>query len=304
MKLLAAVALVAAFVPSVPSAPLAPASSRAPDCGASAARVRPGSPGVREPNELTPAEVRAAERDLADRLARLDRSPDGDRRSLPARVDVPVYFHVLHDGERGDVPTERIRRQIAAMNAAYGGGYGGADTGVRFRLVQVTRTDNPAWYSHPDRYEMTFKDQLRRGGAGTLNLYSADTGPDLLGWSTFPWRYRSEPIRDGVVIHHESMPGGSIPEFDRGFSAVHETGHWLGLYHTFQNGCEGEGDRVADTPPEREAAYGCPTGRDTCPGDGPDPVHNFMDYSSDTCMREFTWGQGTRIRQVWAAYRA
>ncbi|MEU6038851.1 zinc metalloprotease [Actinomadura sp. NPDC047616] len=308
MKLLAVAALAAAVappapVPSVSPAPSAPRPSVS-DCGASAARVRTADPGVRERNEMTPAEVGAVERDLAARLARLRGASDGERRTLPGRIKVPVYFHVLHDGARGDVPTKRIRRQISAMNTAYGGGHGGADTGVRFELVQVTRTDNAAWYSRPETHEMKYKPLLRRGGAGTLNLYSADTGREMLGWSTFPWKYPTEPARDGVVVNPESMPGGSIANFDRGFTAVHETGHWLGLYHTFQDGCGGEGDRVADTPPQREPSHECPTGKDTCPGDGPDPVHNFMNYTWDTCMREFTRGQGARIRQVWPAYRA
>ncbi|WP_155884573.1 zinc metalloprotease [Actinomadura flavalba] len=271
---------------------------RAAGCGGAALRVADGArPGV-ERNELTPLQAAGVEREL-DGLTR--RLPPGQRRT--GKLSVPVYVHVLHDG-RGGPSDAAVKRQIAALNAAYGGRRGGADTGVAFRLVKTTRTRNAAWYRDAERYERTFKRQLRKGGAGTLNLYTAGMADDLLGWSSFPWQYRSEPVLDGVVIHEGTLPGGRVRNYDLGFSAVHEIGHWLGLYHTFQDGCAGQGDRVADTPPQRDPTHGCPGAKDTCRGGGADPFHNYMDYSHDRCMSEFTSGQAARLRKVWAAYRA
>jgi hypothetical protein len=215
-------------------------------------------------------------------------------------VVVPVYFHVITNGTAGNVSDVTIAKQIDVLNAAY------ASSGFQFTLAGTTRTSNATWYtmSPGSTAEKAAKAALRRGSADDLNLYSANPGGGLLGWATFPSDYARSASNDGVVVLYSSLPGGSAVPYDEGDTATHEVGHWLGLYHTFQGGCSKSGDLVADTPSERSAAYGCPTNRDTCASAGLDPIYNFMDYTDDACMVEFSGNQASRMSAQYATYRA
>ncbi|MFE4000097.1 zinc metalloprotease [Nocardioides sp. YIM B13467] len=261
-----------------------------------AARVAEGAKQVRDTNHLTAKQAEAKEQALSSALA-----AQGKKSGTAnlAATTIPTYIHVIQeDATTGVVPQANIDAQIDVLNAAYAG------TPFSFEVAGQETTINPAWYPiiSGSTGERDMKAALRQGGDNALNVYIGEIDDGLLGWATFPTKNIGS--QDGVVILGESLPGGSAAPYDEGDTATHEVGHWLHLYHTFQGGCRGKGDQVADTPAEAAPAFGCPEGSDTCTAPGLDPIHNFMDYTEDACMDEFTPGQVQRMIDGWVAYRA
>lgn len=247
--------------------------------------------------------IRCATPDLSERERQLiDAQVAGHVGTAVTGGTIPVYWHVINNGtstSQGNITDAQIASQIAVLNSAY------ASTGWQFQLVSTDRTTNASWYtSSGGSTETAMKNALRKGTADDLNIYSNNMGGGLLGWATFPSSYSSNPKMDGVVILFSSLPGGTAAPYNLGDTATHEVGHWMGLYHTFQGGCNGSGDSVGDTAAEKTAAFGCPTGRNSCPNKpGNDPITNFMDYTDDACMNNFTAGQDARMDSMFTTYR-
>jgi hypothetical protein len=226
-------------------------------------------------------------------------------------ASVPVWFHIVHNGTTGNVSDMTIAEQMTVLNQAFSGFYGGADSKLSFTLAGVTRTNNAAWFdAEPESAEeLAMKTALKRGGPDALNIYSTSGAQDaLLGWAYYPsiTVQNKHSVLDGVVINWGSMPGGPFGSaFSLGQTATHEAGHWLGLPHTFEGGCNGKGDGFGDTPAMLVPTSGCPAGKDTCPRQpGLDPIHNYMDYSFDSCYEEFTSDQVGRMQQQWLHWRS
>jgi hypothetical protein len=246
--------------------------------------------------EFTDEEVAALEAEF-EALA-----PWKDNFNAAGDVNINVYWHVINKGTsaiNGNISDQMIASQIAVLNAAYNG------KGFQFVLAGTDRITNAGWYTGCyGSAESSMKAATRLGTADDLNVWSCSPSGGILGYATFPSSYNSSPSKDGVVLLDQSLPGGSAAPYNEGDTGTHEVGHWLGLYHTFQGGCQKTGDQVNDTPSEKSAAYGCPTGRNTCSGAGSDPITNFMDYTDDYCMFEFSAGQSTRMKSQWNTYRA
>ncbi|MEH1098696.1 zinc metalloprotease [Micromonospora sp. CPCC 205561] len=272
------------------------------------ARVKPGGGAQHEPNELTLAETREREADLAAALRERARFRAGAGAStMAATVTVPVVVHVIQENSTragGNIPDSMVNSQISVLNQSFSGATGGASTAFSFQLQKINRVTNPSWYPivQGSSAERSMKTSLRTGGKNTLNIYLGELSGGLLGWATFPTRQLNS--MDGVVVLNESLPAGTSTNYNQGDTGTHEVGHWLNLYHTFQGGCSGSGDSVSDTAAEASPASGCPTGRNTCTAPGVDPITNFMDYSYDSCMYQFTPGQASRMLTAWNAYRA
>ena len=166
-----------------------------------------------------------------------------------------------------------------------------------------------------------------------LNLWISEFSNGLLGYAQFPWELNLSTDTDGVVIASGTFgKTAAYINFDLNKTLTHEVGHWLGLYHTFQETFnyqggnidymegtpeqeieeEKKGDLVEDTPPQAIPTYGNPFKQpNTWPSSKPvdqtktfrHMFMDFMDYSDDISLFMFTKDQAIKIRQMIHIYR-
>ena len=276
------------------------------------------------------ARMEAIERHTEDFIH--EHAADGSDRVV---ITIPVVFHIVHNGDalgtNENISDALVLAQLDQLNQDFALSNSdaslipglflpvAANTEIQFCLAQrkpdgtatngINRINGgqASWTS--TQINTTLKPTTIWNRNQYLNIWSVVFGGSssgLLGYAQFPG---GNATTDGVVCLWSSfgsvaMPNPSGGNYARGRTATHEVGHWLGLYHTFQGGCNGNGDSVSDTPPEKSSAFGCPGGRDTCPNKaGVDPIENFMDYTDDSCMYRFSAGQSSRMDTQWATYR-
>ena len=239
-------------------------------------------------------------------------------------IVLTVVFHVITNtaGTSGNVTDADILEQVDILNEDYlamagTNGANGTDALIQFQLATVdpngdpttgiTRSANTTWFNDGGSYWNT----LAWDPSRYINIYTNTAGGNLGYVPGLPQNGIVGSPLDRVVVLWSAVgrdaPIGS--PYDQGRSATHEVGHYLGLYHTFDNGCGTatvpgcytSGDRICDTNSESNPVFGCPASSASC--SSPNPFHNYMDYSDDLCMEEFTPEQVNRMRCTLANWR-
>jgi hypothetical protein len=229
------------------------------------------------------------------------------------RAQVCLWMHIIYDhtNGNGNVSQQWVNDQYAVFNSDFGGrntqghGDGGFETSFQFNLEGVTRTGNRNWFLDIQSYESQVTSQLAVDPCRCQQVYFSQLSGGLLGYCYLPNSFPACSTRHGCFNHYQTMPGGNYANYNLGQTVTHEVGHGFGLYHVFQGGvCSGcGGDLVCDTNPQRTSTSGCPQQKDSCNDGLQDNYHNFLDYSYDRCMCEFTEGQSDRMDEQIAMYR-
>ena len=235
---------------------------------------------------------------------------------------IQVVVHVIRDDNGfGNVGNPKVRSQIDILNEdflALAGtpGEPGTFSGIQFALASqdpdgnatngITRSNNTTWFNDGGQYWLS----LNWDPSQYLNIYTNNAGGALGYVPYLPQTGSPGSASDRVVCLWSAFGRNSIggPPYDQGRTATHEVGHYCGLFHTFQSGCGTQsqpgcyssGDRICDTNGESGPHFGCPS---TATCGTQDPIHNYMDYTDDTCMWEFTPEQVNRMRCTLEHYR-
>jgi hypothetical protein len=252
-----------------------------------------------------------------------DLEQNGNAKSNVVRT-IPVVVHVVYNNATQNISDAQIQSQINILNqdfrntntdnvpTAVQNAFGGlrSDTQIEFCFAQrdpngnptngITRTSttHAAFYLENDVKFTSTGGRDAWDATKYLNLWVCDLGQDLLGYAQPPG---FDASTDGVVIRYNSFGniGNVLAPYNKGRTATHEIGHWLGLRHIWgdEPNCAAD-DNVNDTPKQKDQNGGCPSFPQTtqsggsCSGTSPGSMFmNYMDYTDDACMYMFTNGQ-------------
>lgn len=246
--------------------------------------------------------------------------------------ELPIVFHVIHENGIENISDSEIFSALQNLNDAFAStGYfsntDGQDSGISFCLANLDPNGNPSnginrinssLTEHSMSEEMDLKNLIRWNPLNYINVWIVKTiNNETIGGYSY-LAHISGDDEDGIVVDYNyinSNPVLSVP-------FIHEVGHYMNLYHTFESGCPNDdclssGDRICDTPPDNVTytGSGCLVDN-SCNTDGDDTsTYNpftsdmtdldisFMDYSQFSCMSIFTPHQILRMRNSLYSFR-
>ncbi|MCH2023322.1 MAG: gliding motility-associated C-terminal domain-containing protein [Saprospiraceae bacterium] len=257
-----------------------------------------------------------------------------------ALYTIPVVVHVVHNNGPGNIPNTQVTDAIQHLNDAFAniGVYNpatGVDVEVQFCLAQrdpagnttngITNTVSPLTNMNMNTQDLALKNLIRWNPLDYVNIWVVnDIQGGVAGYAYFPSSHGNN--NDGIVLESNFMGTNT----NNSKVLVHEMGHYLGLYHTFEAGCTNndclvDGDKVCDTPPDNTTANipcsaisnSCTTDEDDLSANNPfrpivngglgdqnDQIENYMDYSALACYDRFTAGQKVRMHFFLTGTRA
>jgi PKD repeat protein len=253
---------------------------------------------------------------------------------------IPVVFHVIHTNGPENITQAQIEDQIRVLNEDFSfkntnrtsirSQFTGvtADCEIEFRLARIDPQGNCTnginrVYSplHVDaRDNVKSISGARWDNRKYLNIWTVSSIKDQSGSGGITLGYAYLPYAvagglgnmDGIVMRADYVGTiGTAVVSGAGRTLTHEVGHYLGLLHTFEDGCSGTGasagDRCADTPPVAGTFTNasCPVNGNSCNTDAPDLIdqwENFMDYSTGTCQAMFTINQKSIMHSTLTNY--
>lgn len=163
---------------------------------------------------------------------------DNRRRKLASEtITVPVAITVVVNStvkslNNGWVDDATLSKVLSTLN------YGFRSSPFTFQQLQVRHVYDTGFFNCDPAYEHEFKTKNRVARTNVLNVYYCNTfgsDPTLLGYAYTPARMTIVPEDDGVVIMNPALASLSQSSRRAPFtSLIHETGHWLGLLHTWE----------------------------------------------------------------------